>query len=83
MAFSSVLWFSKAEPATALPFLYLLSGSGFGGSGFKVQGSEVRRKHMRIERFKNIEEWRLVRELTRKVSEVSLIHRFRRLHGLL
>jgi len=74
-----------------------LSGSGFGGSGFKVQRRrwpkkrpvksnkklhfcnkwcsfirEVRRKHMRIERFKDIEEWQLVRELTRKVSEIPL-----------
>ena len=34
---------------------------------------------MRIERFKDIEEWQLVRVRARKVSEISLTHRFRRL----
>ena len=59
-------------------------GLGFGGSRFTVQGSRFRvqgsgftvqglgGREMKIERFEDIEAWRLARELTRKVKYLTV-----------
>ena len=51
-------------------------------TGSEVQGSKVRVKIMRIERFEDIEAWQLARELTRRVYGLTRKTKFARDFGL-